>query len=65
MKRFKALPMTLAVLSLLVVFGLATSAFARPRGYGHDRLTRFVVFVVFVFVVFEHAHMIARLSQRK
>jgi Spy/CpxP family protein refolding chaperone len=40
MKRFKALPMTLAMLSLLVVFGLATSAFARPRGDGFDRLTR-------------------------
>jgi len=40
MKRFKALPMTLAMLSLIVVFGLATSAFARPRGDGFDRLTR-------------------------
>ena len=40
MKRFKALPMTLTILSLLVVFGLAPSAFARPRGDGFDRLTR-------------------------
>jgi Spy/CpxP family protein refolding chaperone len=40
MKRFKALPMTLTVLSLLVVFGLAPSASARPRGDGFDRLTR-------------------------
>jgi Spy/CpxP family protein refolding chaperone len=32
--------MTLAMLSLLVMFGLATSAFARPRGHGPDRLTR-------------------------
>ena len=40
MKRFKAFPMTLAMLSLIIVFGLATSAFARPRGDGFDRLTR-------------------------
>jgi Spy/CpxP family protein refolding chaperone len=40
MKRFKALPMTLTMLSLLVVCGLAPSAFARPRGDGFDRLTR-------------------------
>jgi len=40
MKRFKALPMTLTVPSLLVVFGLAPSASARPRGDGFDRLTR-------------------------
>ena len=40
MKRYTALPMTLALLSLLVVFGLAPSAFARPRGDGFDRLTR-------------------------
>jgi Spy/CpxP family protein refolding chaperone len=40
MKRFKALPMTLAMLSLIVVVGLAPSAFARPRGDGFDRLTR-------------------------
>jgi len=37
MKRFTALPMTLAMLSLIVVFGLATFAFARPRGPGYDR----------------------------
>src|SRR5262245_6669687 len=37
MKRFHVLPMTFAVLSLIVVCGLATSAFARPRGLGHDR----------------------------
>jgi Spy/CpxP family protein refolding chaperone len=40
MKRFKVLPMTLAMLSLIVVVGLAPSAFARPRGDGFDRLTR-------------------------
>ena len=40
MQRFKALPMTLAILSLLVVCGLAPSALARPRGDGFDRLTR-------------------------
>ena len=40
MKRFKALPMTLAMLSLIIVVGLAPSAFARPRGDGFDRLTR-------------------------
>lgn len=40
MTRFKALPMTLAMLSLIVVVGLAPSAFARPRGDGFDRLTR-------------------------
>ena len=40
MQRFKVLPMTLAMLSLLVVCGLAPSAFARPRGDGFDRLTR-------------------------
>ena len=40
MKRFKTLPMTLAMLLLIVVVGLAPSAFARPRGDGFDRLTR-------------------------
>jgi Spy/CpxP family protein refolding chaperone len=40
MKRFKVLPMTLAMLSLITVVGLAPSAFARPRGDGFDRLTR-------------------------
>jgi Spy/CpxP family protein refolding chaperone len=40
MKRFKALPMTLAMLSLIIVVGLAPSAFARPRGDGFERLTR-------------------------
>jgi Spy/CpxP family protein refolding chaperone len=40
MKRFKVLPMTLAMLSLIVVVGLAPSAFARPQGAGFDRLTR-------------------------
>lgn len=40
MKRFHTLPMTLAMVSLLVVSGLATSAFARPRGPDHDHLTR-------------------------
>lgn len=41
MQRFKALPpMTLAMLSLLIVCGLATAASARPRGDGFDRLTR-------------------------
>jgi Spy/CpxP family protein refolding chaperone len=40
MKRFKALPLTFAMLSLIVVVGLAPAAFARPRGDGFDRLTR-------------------------
>jgi Spy/CpxP family protein refolding chaperone len=39
MKRIHTLTTALAILALTGVFSLTTSAFARPRGHGADRLT--------------------------
>jgi Spy/CpxP family protein refolding chaperone len=40
MKRFYATRTGLAILSLMIGLSLATTAAARPRGHGRDRLTR-------------------------
>jgi Spy/CpxP family protein refolding chaperone len=40
MKRFHVMPMLLAMLSLVVGLGLSSTSLAKPRGHGHDRLSR-------------------------